>query len=167
MIELKLHHQKSLNLQGNSFTREAVRAYIRSGDRVLFIHSPQNGDYKLPGGGIEAGENHEEALRREILEESGYIISDMGPQIALISEFSEAAEPDMDFFRMNSHYYSCEVDTGEQTVQNLDDYEKALEMTPVWIEPAKALELNRSVLKNNPSPPRWTRREILFLESLE
>ncbi|MBN2656760.1 MAG: NUDIX domain-containing protein [Spirochaetales bacterium] len=166
MIELKLHHQNSLNLQGKSFIREAVRAYIRKGDKALFIHSPKNGDYKLPGGGIETGEDREEALRREILEESGYSLSAVGSEIALITEFFQAKEPELDYFQMNSHYFACEIEKGEPSAQNLDDYESKLEMTPVWMEPRKALELNRAVIRDNPSPPRWTKREILFLENL-
>lgn len=60
------------------------------------------------------------------------------------------------FFQMISHYYSCELDYKEQKGQNLDDYEKKLEMIPVWIDSREALELNRAVLRKNPSPPRWT-----------
>lgn len=53
-------------------TREAARAvvYDSNGD-VGMLHVSRHHYHKLPGGGIEDGENRYEALRRECLEELG------------------------------------------------------------------------------------------------
>lgn len=55
MFKTEIFHHGNLNLKGQGFYRKAVRSLIRRGDEVLFVHSPVNGDYKLPGGGIELG----------------------------------------------------------------------------------------------------------------
>ena len=57
-------------------TRAAVRTIIPSADYrkvlILFIESGQY--YKIPGGGVEAGEDHLIAAAREALEETGCIV---------------------------------------------------------------------------------------------
>ena len=55
----------------------AVSAVIHRGTEVLLIvrgHEPAQGLWSLPGGGVEGGESVEEALVREVKEETGLII---------------------------------------------------------------------------------------------
>ena len=49
----------------------SVRAIVVRGDQVLTVRDP-NGVHVTPGGRIESGESLEEALRRELLEETGW-----------------------------------------------------------------------------------------------
>ena len=51
--------------------RTAVRGIIYDRDRLLMVQT-RLGDYKFPGGGVQENETHEEALKREIAEETGY-----------------------------------------------------------------------------------------------
>lgn len=53
-------------------TNKRVGAVIRRGDEVLLIHRHKNGEeyWVLPGGGVEDEEALEEALRREVMEET-------------------------------------------------------------------------------------------------
>lgn len=53
-------------------TRHAVRGIIFYHEKVLMILN-KHGDLKFPGGGINQYETAEEALRREVKEETGYI----------------------------------------------------------------------------------------------
>ncbi|KAH6612272.1 hypothetical protein B0J18DRAFT_77780 [Chaetomium sp. MPI-SDFR-AT-0129] len=55
--------------------RCAVRivAFNAQGD-IAILHAARENYYKLPGGGIQPGEDHETAARREFLEETGGII---------------------------------------------------------------------------------------------
>jgi 8-oxo-dGTP diphosphatase len=64
--------------------RRAARAVILDPrDRVLLVRFefPGATRWATPGGGIEAGESPEQALRRELAEEVGLVDADVGPVI--------------------------------------------------------------------------------------
>jgi 8-oxo-dGTP diphosphatase len=64
--------------------REAVRALVIDPElRVLLVRFefPTATRWALPGGGLEPGENHLAALRRELREEVGLSDVEVGPQI--------------------------------------------------------------------------------------
>ena len=62
--------------------REAARAVILdSGGRILLVRFefPDRSVWACPGGGLEPGETHEAALRRELREEVGLDLEELGP----------------------------------------------------------------------------------------
>jgi len=59
------------------------------------------GKYEFPGGKIEAGETHEQALKREIMEELGIIIS--------VDSFLLTIEYDYPEFHLVMHCYQCAI----------------------------------------------------------
>ena len=64
--------------------RDAVRALVIDADeRVLLVRFefPTATRWALPGGGLEPGESHVEALHRELEEEVGLVGAVIGPQI--------------------------------------------------------------------------------------
>jgi ADP-ribose pyrophosphatase YjhB (NUDIX family) len=56
----------------------SVRAVVTEGGKVLTLRNP-GGVHALPGGRRRAGETVEETLRREVMEESGYLIETPRP----------------------------------------------------------------------------------------
>tara|TARA_Y100000588_G_scaffold357565_1_gene414910 strand:- start:9228 stop:9767 length:540 start_codon:yes stop_codon:yes gene_type:complete len=56
----------------------SVRAVVTRDREVLVVTTP-NGRHLVPGGRIEAEESHDAALRRELVEETGWEVGDLHP----------------------------------------------------------------------------------------
>ena len=54
--------------------RPGAAAAVRDGDRLLLTKRSDNGQWCLPGGGVEPGERPAETAIREVLEETGLTI---------------------------------------------------------------------------------------------
>ncbi|MFI5692667.1 NUDIX domain-containing protein [Kribbella sp. NPDC051586] len=149
---------------GRLIERTAVRGVLFRGPELLLLAS-RHGDYKFPGGGVEAGESYEVALRREFLEECGYDAVAVGAKLATTREEVPAIDAEYDVFGMTSYYFACSGGTlmGEQ---QLEGYEAELELTPQWVTVAAALTANRRVLESGVGVMRWLVREIAVLEWL-
>jgi 8-oxo-dGTP pyrophosphatase MutT (NUDIX family) len=160
LAEIYCHPE--LNLSGKTIYRTAVRGVILRGKDLLMIYSSNVGDYKFPGGGVGDGEDHTQALRREVQEECGISVVQIGSEMGAVIEYDLPLETDYDLFKMTSHYYLCEVE-GKFGAQKLDGYEQELGFQPVWIDIDEAIRLNKALLHSN-EPPRWLRREIFVLE---
>lgn len=64
--------------------RDAARAVILDpGGRILLVRFefPERSLWACPGGGVEPDESHEDALRRELQEEVGLELDELGPCI--------------------------------------------------------------------------------------
>ena len=73
MIEINLEIA-GLPDKGSVYKRSAARGIAFRDGKLLVIHTDK-GDYKFPGGGVEPGESLEQALGREMLEETGLTTS--------------------------------------------------------------------------------------------
>jgi 8-oxo-dGTP pyrophosphatase MutT (NUDIX family) len=162
-----INHNPAVNPAGRTITREAVRAIILRDNRLLMVYSQRNGDYKFPGGGIQAGETHAAALIREIREECGasgiYILKSFGKAI----EYNRSIEAEYEVFQMTSYYYLCQCDEALGP-QQLDRYEQELGFVPVWVEIEQAIQTNTALVLDEHNPPaRWTRRDLAVLEQIK
>ncbi len=95
--------------------RSAVRALVvDADDRVLLVRfeNPATHDtwWATPGGGIERGESHEDALRRELAEELGLHEFEIGP---LISEHERVFPWDRRLTRQHNSIYLVRVEVHE------------------------------------------------------
>jgi len=164
-ILTEIHRRAGINAKGKTIYRTAVRGVILRGTNLLMIHSSNVGDYKFPGGGVDEGETHAQALSREIQEECGTFLTQLGREIGAVIEYSIPMENDYDVFKMTSHYYQCDVEDGFGA-QKLDGYEKDLGFKPVWIDIENAVQINKALLHSD-NAPEWLRREIFVLEYIQ
>ena len=141
--------------------RQAARAIIRRDGKLLLITS-KYGDYKFPGGGVELGEDIENALVRETLEETGHNV-DKGT----IKEFLHVRELRKGegniIVDMYSNYFLCNI-TDEISNCNLDEYEQIYDYQVAWVDLETAIRKNNLVTNDVACP--WIAREIAVMEIL-
>ncbi|GIG59921.1 hypothetical protein Lfu02_42930 [Longispora fulva] len=156
----EIAHDDDLILSGRTVGRSSVRGIVRRHGRLLMVRS-RDGDYKFPGGGVEAGESVPDALCRELAEECGARVLGVGEPFGRVLEHAAAREADYDVFTNTSWYLHCEIaaDFGEQ---RLEDDERELGLVPVWVDIAEAIAVNSALLAGG-AGPRWLRRETTVL----
>lgn len=147
------------------FTRDSARGIICRDGKLLLIFSPKYRYYKFPGGGIRKGEKPEEALVREVREESGYnVIPDTIREYGFVPRRQKDSQVDGIFIQGN-YYYFCDV-SDDAVPQKLDDYEQDEGFTPVWIEPILASAFNRHEYHGD-TDPVMIKRESTVLDMVD
>ena len=66
--------KKDYIFNGSVFRRPSARAIIIKDGKIAMVYSQKYNYYKFPGGGIEAEECMEDALTREVSEETGLCV---------------------------------------------------------------------------------------------
>lgn len=149
------------NPDGPVFRRPSARAIIERDGKVLVMHSRKFDYYKFPGGGIEQGETPEEALVREVREESGYTVK---PET--IEEYGSVLRRNRDgkdpegIFEQQNFYYFCEI--GDERVPIVqEEYEIEEGFEPVWVEFLTSLvRINRTAIRRGGGDAALIEREM-------
>lgn len=165
--------------------RMAVRGVIHYQNKLLLVET-NRGDYKFPGGGMEAGETEKEALLREITEETGYVDINIGPEIGRTFEQNidtecaadpEKGEPEI-YFQMESHYYECWLLSEKRAPGVMDDYEEKLGFHATFLTIGEAYQRNADLLQKTAGRDKrkysefvkeipWLERETKVLAKLK
>ena len=140
------------------FERFVVRALIEK-DGLFAMQQGKDGEYKIPGGGIDEGETTVEALMREVQEETGLVII---PET--IQELGEITEIRRDIFEerlkyiAHSMHYACEVE--EEIVETaMTESEKEKGFHLAWADIDTVIETNERLMTE-----RWQFRDVEFLK---
>ncbi|CAH9049465.1 RNA pyrophosphohydrolase [Pseudoalteromonas holothuriae] len=153
-------------LPGTHFTRHTTRAIVLDGEKILLLYTARYDDYSLPGGGIDKNETIEQALLRELQEETGV------ESIVNIREFGRYEEyrvwykHDYDNIHIISNCYICEI-CGQFNQPQMEDYEQANGMKPVWVNINEAIAHNQRTLKNSEKKGQSLIRELYLLQKIK
>lgn len=156
--------KKDYDPNGEVFSRPSARAIIIQDGKIAVIYSRKNQFYKIPGGGVESGEDNITAMIREVKEEVGLTVK---PET--IREFGYVHriqrgkhEP---VFVQDNFYYWCDVENSQELPQ-YSDAEMREEFVPVFVDIAKAIRVNEEFVKEN-SLNSMIERELRVLKMVQ
>lgn len=144
--------------------REASRAIIIKDNKIAMVKSLKEGFYKFPGGGIWENESKEEAVVREVLEETGLTLKkDSIKEYGYTLENRKSDVYENSIFSQKSFYFFADIED-YLLEQRLTDDERELEFVLEWIDLKEVHRLNSLIEINKDN--RFVERETKVLELL-
>ena len=122
-------------------TRPGAYGVVRRDGRVLLVWDQADEQWYFPGGGIEAGESPEEALAREVTEETGFRLLACTPLVY-------AEQPTAKGVTKQCHFFLAEVDDTDS-----GPAEHEVEWVPLHEAPGRMEEASRIALTL--ATPSW------------
>ena len=126
----------------NMTIRYGARGIVEGKDgKIAVIYKKNKNEYKLPGGGVDKGEDFKEAFKRECIEEIGCSIENV--------EYLFDIEEDHinDNFKQISKVYIAKVKEKLES-NNLTEQEKEEGLEYLWLDKKEALEKMKTCIEN-------------------
>lgn len=140
--------------------KNVVRAIILK-DGKMAMQCSGNGEYKIPGGGVEPEEDYLVALEREVSEETGLLIlPESCMELGMTLEKRRDIFDKTKIFVRKTFFYQCEVRT-ETVPLHMTQSEIEKGFHPVWETPGKIYETNKSLPRES-----WDERDTEFVRML-
>jgi 8-oxo-dGTP diphosphatase len=111
----------------------SARAIILREDSLLFLHTKTLDYYMLPGGGIEKDETPEQAVVREVLEETGFKSQIIKKTLIIKEYFPEST--------WETHYFLCSINEEEQVLPVFTSEEQDLKLEINYLTIPEALNI--------------------------
>jgi 8-oxo-dGTP diphosphatase len=142
--------------------RTAARAIVFDKDNnIALLHATRDNYHKLPGGGIEGGEDIMDALKREVMEEIGCEIANI-KELGIIEEYRN-----QDSLHQLSHCFIAEL-SGEKGKPKLTQSEIDEGFEPVWLLIEDAIKIiNNENIKKFYRAQFMVTRDLAFLKEAE
>ena len=142
------------------FEKNAVRAIIiRHGK--LAVQESNSGYYKILGGGVDEGETYEDALAREVREESGLVIIPKSiKEIGSVTEIRQDLYDKTTKYICHSFFYFCDAKE-KLTKTCLTESEIREGFSLSWVTYDEFIEKNQNI-KDMP----WVDRDTEFVKML-
>ena len=158
---LKIFGTPDPNLK--TIRRESVRGILMDPDGTLhMVTSSKYGDCCFPGGGIEEGEDHIDALIREVMEETGYAVDPSSVQpFGRVDQILHNNFFGVDEMHLINYFYLCRGTKVADPTPT--ENEKNEGVAPVSIILEEALAMNRALADTD---YHWVPRETFVLELL-
>ncbi len=139
-------------------TRATAKVWCLIDGQVVMLKL-NDGSFKIPGGGVKAGETELEALGRELREECGIEQTSIPELMLHLDEFKpDKFDPDT-VFHISTNLDCCEASEFAGS-QSLDEYETSLGMQPVLCDVG---DLSR-IFK--PTEHDWFRRDLALVQAM-
>ena len=139
--------------------RQAARAVVfDTNGLVALLHATKFDYYKLPGGGIEAGEDPEMAMKRECVEEIGCVV-EVTSELGMIVEYRKKYN-----LNQTSYCYIAKV-VGAKGVPQLMEDEKEEGFQTVWLTLEEALKRVSKSARDIYEAQFMVARDSAFLEA--
>jgi 8-oxo-dGTP pyrophosphatase MutT (NUDIX family) len=139
-------------------TREAARGIVIDAEGLIaLMHAGKDGYYKLPGGGIEQGEDPRNAMVRECKEEIGCDV-EITAELGIIVEHRKEAA-----FKQTSYGFACRV-IGNKGEAVLTETELEAGFKAVWVSIEEARKLLSDPLMTK-THTYMSKRDSKFLET--
>lgn len=157
---LMVEDQKNYTDDMPVIEKYATRGIIRK-DGKYAMQLGGDGEYKIPGGGMEEGESYVDALCREVAEETGLVVD--RSSVRFCGEVTEIRrdifEEDKKFIK---HLFVFFCEAGEERVEmRMTESEIQRGFHPVWEKLETIISGNRRVIKEE-----WRLRDTRLLELL-
>lgn len=160
MINIVINPENLIDEQYNNFTRrQAARGiFFDTSGRIGVLFVTKHGYHKLPGGGVEDGEDILSALERECMEELGCTVS-------IKEEYAKTTEiRKQHSLVQNSTYFTGTIISAVEK-PTFEEAEKAQGFQHLWIYPEDAI--NKFTLDKPDNYDGWfiSQRDSLVLLS--
>jgi ADP-ribose pyrophosphatase YjhB (NUDIX family) len=142
--------------------RQAARAIVFDRDnKIALLHATNLNYHKLPGGGIEKGEEIIEALNRETMEEIGCEIEDI-QELGIIEEYRNQFA-----LHQLSYCFTARV-KGEKGTPQLEPDEIEEGFETVWLSLDEAIAVIENEKDRGHYASRFiTKRDLVFLQAVK
>lgn len=154
--------KKDYEPNGKAFVRPSARAIIIKAGKLAAIYSQRNGFYKIPGGGIEPGEDSISAMIREVKEEIGYtVIPASVREFGYVHRIQKGRHEPV--FIQDNYYYLCDVEDAQGETA-FSEQEKKEGFIPVWVDLTEAIRVNEAYAQAHPEDAMIQRElQVLML----
>jgi len=147
------------NTENTYMVRKASRSIVLDGSKkIALLYVSKNKYHKLPGGGIEAGEDIKTALNREVMEEVGVNINILG-EIGAIIEYRNMQE----LLQISYCYYSEVKGDIKEPSFTEDEISNGFKLK--WVSLDEAITMLESDIPDNYAGKFIQTRDLLFLKS--
>jgi 8-oxo-dGTP diphosphatase len=138
---------------------QAARAIVFDEDqRIGILNVKKHRYHKLPGGGIEEGEDIKEALKREAMEE-------IGCQVNITGEIGEIIECRTRFNLLQKSFcYTAEI-IGEKGSPTFTEEERGNEFEILWVTIDEAIDILQKDKTEDYEGKFILKRDLIFLKN--
>lgn len=143
------------------YEKYSVRGIIMR-EGKLAMQCSRDGEYKIPGGGLEEGESQIQALVREVREETGlYVIEDEIQELGEIIELRRDIFEPTQKYVCHSLFYYCKTELERQDDLRLTASEIKKGYQLEWATPQEVYQRNILIEKDP-----WIIRDTEFVKML-